>query len=76
MIQALARCGTSIVNTKSIKNSISVNKTIMEYAIEFAKIQKWNKLEITTINYLRIFKKAILLYELVEINRYKMTEYL
>ena len=47
----------------------------MEYAIEFAKTQKWNKLEIATINYIRNFKKALLLCELVGMNGHEMTEF-
>ena len=46
----------------------------MEYSIEFTKTQKQNKLEIAKINYIRIFKKALLPCELVGMNGYEITE--
>ena len=51
------------------------NKTIIEYTLEYTSLQKWNKKHISEINQIRIFKQAILLCELVRMNRKEMTEY-
>ena len=37
IIHALEKQQLELVNTESIKNKISSNKTIMEYAIQFTK---------------------------------------
>ena len=56
-----------IKNENKIANIITENHIIIDYAVKYAKVQEQIKEQIIETNYIRLYKHAYLLYELVGI---------
>jgi len=64
---------TTITDEKSIIRKVTVNKTIIDYAIDFIKLNRKPNRTFQMINHIRLFKQMLLQAELIQMNGRKRT---
>ena len=64
----LKKRGIIVINTKNIIISNTKNKIIIYFLIEYTNEMDKQKKTLATINYIRLYKKMLILCELVGIN--------